>query len=136
MPKPTVRIEVVEDNTDKIIARIRSNRKKLIQQYAASIQRQASSKAPKRTGSGAASIYKSVSGEGSDYGERVAEAHRLNKYFKALGQEFPVGKEGLVAVAAGHGIYMERRTGFFEKTVESQRGKYLVDVRHIHEKDL
>ncbi|MFN8497330.1 MAG: hypothetical protein U0641_05685 [Anaerolineae bacterium] len=135
MPKPRVRIEVVENNTDKIIARIQSNRKRLIEQYTASIQRQAAARAPKRTGSGAASIYKSASGK-SDYGERVGEAHRLNKYFKALAQVYPSGKEGVVGVAAFHGQFMERRTGFFEKTIESQRGKYLVDVARIHVEDL
>ena len=39
MSKPTVRIEWTKNETEKILARVRANRKKLVRQYTASIQR-------------------------------------------------------------------------------------------------
>jgi len=68
--------------------------------------------AARLTGSMAASIYVTTH-DGSDYGERTAEAMALNSKAVMLEEVTPDGpNEAVVGVAASHGIYVEYGTRY------------------------
>lgn len=118
----TARVIVRSNNIGALITRIGEHARAAVDQTATNLRDNASVRAPRDTGSLAASIYVN-NGTESDYLQRAATAESLNRdvvILEEIDPEFVISLGGsadaayasVVGVAAGHGIFQELGTRF------------------------
>lgn len=146
MPGFTVTVSTFDHTRDVMLA-VERNMRQAVDDTAHDIQTTASQRAPRDTGSLAASIYVN-NGEESDYVERTADAQARNKEVVILEEvdpEFAISLSGgtdasyvsVVGVAAGHGIFQEFGTRFQPPqpfmfgAIEVARDEFTTRMSHV-----
>lgn len=146
MPAPGIGATIVFNGIPALVAQIPVRSRQAVDDAAHEIRDRASQLAPRATGSLAASVYVS-NGTDSDYGQRSSEARGRNPQVVILPEitpEFVISLFGsnsgymdVVAVAAGHGIFLELGTRhisprpYFTPAVEVERDIFAAQMSHV-----